>query len=655
MGIKRIVLLLFFATMVLTLHLQFSNKEDVSEEGFRQIIAGKIKFLATEIDSLNTIASLFNEDAQSIGNLRAQLKKTRKAYKNIEAVLEYYYPKHIKAYINGAPLDHLDPYPIKADAKKTNYYGVSPEEYSRSLPLDNLNTDHYKGKQKVVSPMGLQMLDELVFSDGAYENKILILELSSALQKDFQVIETAFGKRKFFKSFEIIEASRVELVRIFSMGVTGFDTPGSQNALDEAASSIQGLKEVLQPLLKQSEASQQQKVVLLFDNSIAYLKKNTNFDTFDRLTFLTSFINPLYKELLQVQIALNIKSSSEIYEKVPSWNAYSDNIFSEDFLNPYYYSLLKKKEDSGNLRQLGKQLFYDEKLSNSGKISCASCHKPEMAFSDGIKTSLSGIEGKNVLRNAPSLINAVFSDRYFYDLRAFDLEEQAGHVIENHLEFDTTFPELVEKLNADNHYVEEFESLFGGGKITRYQFSSALSSYVISLRSFNSHFDQYVQGKTNKIDNQVRLGFNLFMGKANCATCHFAPTFSGLVPPLYNESESEVLGVLKDPNVLVVDNDWGRFGNGLPEDNEKIYRNSFKTTTVRNTKLTAPYFHNGAYNTLDEVIDFYNKGGAAGMGLSYEVPNQTLPSDELNLNKKEIKALIAFIESLTDNPSVFKN
>jgi len=655
MNLKRYILLFLIAAALLLVNLQFTYKQDTTEESFRRIISDRIFLFGSAIDSLESVALGYKENKKDLGQLRLQLKSTRLAYKKLEYILEYYYPKHIKSYINGPPLDHLNQYPIDTSTKASNYYGVSPEEYSKTLPLDNLNTDHYRGKPQIIPPAGLQALDELVFSDEAAAGKDQILQLANDLKVKYAVLLVANKKLLFFKDFEIIESARIELVRIFSMGITGFDTPGSLNGLSESASALEGLQEILHPLLLKLEVGRRANTEGLLLGAIQYLKRHDNFDTFDRLTFLTDYINPLYKELLQVQLALHLKSSAEVYQKVPSWNAYSTNIFAQDFLNPYYYSLLKKKDDSEQLRLLGKQLFYDTRLSGGGKISCASCHKPELAFSDGIKTSLASVEGKNVLRNSPSLINAVFSDKYFYDLRAFDLEEQAGHVIENHLEFDTSFPELVKKLNGDSKYVSLFTALFGKEKgITRYQFSAALSSYVISLRSFDSPFDRYVQGKTKQLPADVKLGFNLFMGKANCATCHYAPLFSGLVPPLYNDSESEVLGVLKGPNVLEVDNDPGRIGNGVIEDNEKIYRNSFKTMTVRNTALTAPYFHNGAYKTLDEVIDFYNKGGAAGMGLSYDIPNQTLSADPLHLNKREVKALIAYIKSLNDTGSFVK-
>ena len=521
------------------------------------------------------------------------------------------------------------------------------------MPLDYRDKSHFRGEAKVLLPVGLQVLDELIFSDDVANEKQAVLNLTKQLQTDFFAVANAIKKRHYIVDFEIIEASRLELIRIFTLGITGFDTPGSLNAIEEASTSLEALQEVLKPLLLKSNSPNNRKSAhALFEKAIIYLKKNPDFNTFDRLLFLTQFINPLYKTLLDVQKSMNIPSSAEKYKTQASWNANSTNIFCNNFLNPYYYSLLTENTDNATLRQLGKTLFYDKKISNSGNMSCVSCHKPELAFTDGRPKSMASVDGKTLLRNSPTLINAVFSDRYFYDLRAYDLEEQAEHVIENHLEFNTDFPEIVKKINADQAYLNLFKKAFNndGKGVTRYQFSSALSSYVLSLQSFNSPFDQYVLGKTDKISKKVKQGFNLFMGKANCATCHFAPTFSGLVPPLYRENESEVLGILKSPDTLEVDADLGRIDNNIALDDYSIYKNSFKTTTVRNAKLTAPYFHNGAYNTLEQVIDFYNQGGAAGMGLSYDVPNQTLPPDKLDLNKKEIQALIAFIESLTDNP-----
>ena len=141
------------------------------------------------------------------------------------------------------------------------------------------------------------------------------------------------------------------------------------------------------------------------------------------------------------------------------------------------------------------------------------------------------------------------------------------------------------------------------------------------------------------------------MGKAACGTCHFAPTFSGLVPPYFAKNESEILGVLENPNAWLkkLDADLGRIDNKIYSEQAWIFERSFKTTTVRNAALTAPYFHNGAYKSLEQVIDFYDHGGGAGLGL--EVKNQTLSADSLHLTSYEKSALIAFITSLNDATS----
>lgn len=628
-------------------------QSDYYQDQFRPVVLNQAKAFQLEIETLHVAALSYQQKKTNLKNLRVQLAKTRLAYKKAECILEYYYPKHMKSYINGAPLNHLDPYPVKEEFNTNNYYGLTPQEYSKTLPIDQLNTDHYRGQQRVVSPVGLQVLDETVFGE-SQPDAIAIVELTEDLIEKFSTVSRALEFRNYYYEHEVMEAARLELVRIFSLGITGFDTPGSLNGMEEAATALAGTQDVLKPLAERMNQEQRSGVETAFAKAVSYLKKSKDFDSFDRAVFLTEYFNPLYSVLLEMQQQLGVKSTEQVTGQVTSWNAYAKGLFAEDFLNPYYYTMLKEDDDSHELRNLGKMLFYDPLLSGNGTMSCASCHKPEMAFSDGVAKSVAGEEGRTVLRNSPSLINAVFADKYFYDLRAFDLEEQAGHVIENHLEFNTTYDEIIRKLSSTPKYKAAFEKAFGAAtEINRYRFSAALTSYVVSLRSFNSAFDRFARGDAKAISEQAKQGFNLFMGKAACATCHFAPTFSGLVPPLFQENESEVLGVMVNPSTMKPDSDTGRIGNKIVEDQEEIYRNSFKTTSVRNVAVTAPYFHNGAYKTLNEVIDFYNTGGAVGVGMSYEVPNQTLPPDHLDLSEKEIAALIAFLESLTDYNKTF--
>ncbi|MEO8763271.1 MAG: hypothetical protein ABI416_03250 [Ginsengibacter sp.] len=143
---------------------------------------------------------------------------------------------------------------------------------------------------------------------------------------------------------------------------------------------------------------------------------------------------------------------------------------------------------------------------------------------------------------------------------------------------------------------------------------------------------------------EEKKGFNIYMGKARCATCHFVPLFNGVAPPYFSEAESEVLGVPATTDTLQPkpDPDEGKY-NLYPV---SIFKFAFKTPTLRNIALTAPYMHNGIYKTLDEVVDFYNKGGGSGLGIA--PTNQTLPSTRLQLSEKGKKELIAFLHSLTD-------
>ncbi|MDO6761679.1 cytochrome c peroxidase [Tamlana sp. 2_MG-2023] len=628
------------------------NTDEVNDSDpyYKAFIDSELKKIEQQIDVLNAAAINLEASKESINNVREQILSTRKAFKRVEGVLTYYFPEHINAYINGAPLDHVSPLSTSRDFERGNYYLGSIENYKTSLPLDMLEAGHYSGEKfSILAPVGLQRIDELLFSEEAFTAKEELLKLTSQLKTTFKILKQTITLRKYYFNFEIIEASRLELIRVLSRGITGFDTPGSLNAIEEASFSLFGVEEILYPLIN---SSNRHKVSIekLFKDAQRFLNKHQDFETFDRLVFIKSYLNPIYKELLFLQQELDIPTSAEKFNETPSWNALSENIFSNDFLNPYYYSLLKKEEDSPELRRLGEKLFFDKTLSNNNRISCASCHVPSLAYADGEKTSKSGIVGQWLDRNSPTLINAVFSDRYFYDLRAFDLENQAEHVIDNHLEFNTSITDIVNKLNADKVYRDGFKDIYNSEFINRYQFSSALASYVISLRSFNSDFDKYIRGESSNLNDDAKRGFNLFMGKANCATCHFAPTFSGLIPPLYQENESEVLGVLQDPGTFIVDSDSGRLENGLSRDRYQIFNKSFKTTTIRNAALTAPYFHNGAYNTLEEVLEFYNLGGAQGIGLAYEVPNQTLSPDPLNLTQDEIQDVIAFINSLNDVP-----
>lgn len=562
----------------------------------------------TRLSQLKSDAYLFSENKITLEDLRKTLRETRNSFKEIEFYVAYHYPEFTKNHLNAAPLFHIE-------AAGTTSYTLPPE--------------------------GLQVLDEMVFSDEANEKKDEIKAITDFLFNSYASFYLSSMKNGISTGNNKTLPLRIELIRIYSLGVTGFDTPCSLNISEEAEHAFTGMKKYIQDdsYFKNYNT---EKANLLFTAGIRYLSENKDFETFDRIEFYKKFIQPLYQELGSWD------GRADDLKEFSGWNPASTNFFSSDFLDPYFYTLLKNDEDNEALRKLGKQIFYDQNVSDNGKMSCATCHLPENAFTDLKVKSQSNVDGKTVLRNSPTLYNAVFAKRFFYDLRAFYLEQQAEHVIYNKDEFNTSYDNIIKKLNANTEYKKAFKIAFKKGNINRENFSKALSSYVASLYSYESDFDQFMRNE-KEISSDVKKGFNLFMGKANCATCHFAPTFSGLVPPFFNENESEVLGITAKPlsdKPLEVDADKGRINSPVKKENSWIYENSFKTVTVRNVALTKPYFHNGAFGTLEEVLEFYNEGGGEGLGL--KINNQTLAADKLNLTPKEIKQIIAFLNSLTD-------
>lgn len=293
--------------------------------------------------------------------------------------------------------------------------------------------------------------------------------------------------------------------------------------------------------------------------------------------------------------------------------------------------------------QLGRQLFFDKRLSGTGARSCATCHQPQKGYANNLPKN-SSIDGKSVIfRNTPTILYAALQPVQFADGRLSFLEDQAKAVIENHSEMKGDLKKIARQLTADNAYKRMAANAFGKDTVSGEDVAKALASFIRSQAPFSSQFDAFLQGNEKALSAQAIKGFNLFMGKAKCGTCHFMPLFNGVVPPHYTKMESEVLGVPQQARApFDLDSDEGKYRfTGAA-----VHRFAFKTPTLRNIALTAPYMHNGVYNTLEEVVDFYDKGGGAGLGIS--LSNQTLPAEPLNLTKEEKGAIVQFLHSLTD-------
>ncbi len=293
--------------------------------------------------------------------------------------------------------------------------------------------------------------------------------------------------------------------------------------------------------------------------------------------------------------------------------------------------------------ELGRLLYFDPVLSRDNDISCAHCHHPDLGFSDNVGLSI-GIGGKGLgkarsggailRRGSPTVWNAVYNHRQFWDGRAADLEEQALQPIQDPTEMGQDLESLIKELRDIPEYVEKFNRAFpeeGAAAITEKNLSYAIAVFEQTLISDQSRFDQYAAGDAKALNHEEVAGLNLFRSlKTRCFECHGMPTFAN--------PDFKVIGVPDLPG-MEADMGHGEFaGEG--------YNRAFKVPTLRNVALTAPYMHNGIFNTLEEVIDFYAGGGGSGRGLHLSNLDDKIRA--FSLSPKEKRALVAFLHSLSD-------
>lgn len=545
---------------------------------------------------------------------------SRNYYKQCEFIIEYYDASFVSSIINTAPLLKLNP---------------------------------SSAQTEILEPHGLQVLDELVYSEEKplEERRRLVIDEIDYILASLKNLSIMAQSIRIEKR-HLLESVQLGLLRIVSLGISGFDTPASDNAIYETSFVLHSMDQyialfdVQTPLQKKALHHTRH----LLTSSSQYCRRHRDFETFDRADFIRHYAEPLYKSIQTLYQLFSVEYYDETTTRPSAVNFRSSSLFSTTVFNPYFYSKQLPQSFNDDRKKLGKLLFFDPILSANNERSCASCHQPEKAFTDGLPTSMAFNKQGHILRNAPTLINAIYAGRLFYDLRAHSFEDQVQHVVTDVNEFHSDFSTIISKIESSTEYRDLFSKAFPDIKhnnISPYTISAALASYQMTLVSFNSEFDRYIRSEKKTISPSIKNGFNLFMGKAACGTCHFAPTFAGLVPPRFTESESEILGVLQrfDTVSPILDTDAGRYA-GHAKEQVPLYKRSFKTVTVRNSGITAPYFHNGAFSTLEEVIEFYHRGGGTGLGLN--VPYQTLPSEQLHLTSKEKKDIIAFLHSLTD-------
>lgn len=318
---------------------------------------------------------------------------------------------------------------------------------------------------------------------------------------------------------------------------------------------------------------------------------------------------------------------------------------------------------------LGKKLFDDTRFSSTGQVSCATCHDEAKGFTDRLEKA-EGINGLKGTRNSPTVLNAAFNDTQFWDGRSPTLEDQSRHPFVNSVEMGLKNHEpILEIVRTDPDYVKAFKTVFNksGKEIKIEHVTMAIGAFERTVIAGNSRFDQwYFKGEKTLSDSELR-GFQTFIGNGRCVSCHALEQSTGL----FTDHRFHNIGVginrvpRKDVDRLV--SEFLKANFNREEVDEKVLNDlktselgrfavtqnqndigAFKTSTLRNIDLTAPYMHDGSLKTLEDVVEHYDRGGASS---DKEVISPFLSGGirPLNLTDQEKKDLVAFMKSLTSS------
>jgi cytochrome c peroxidase len=540
---------------------------------------------------------------------RDAFRRARRAYKRVELFVEYYGSSTMRE-LNGAPLPKA-------------------EDEDPETPL---------------APVGLQMVEAALFPGaeraGFEDARRYVPYMRLAVRSLRQAgVDTMPGDAYLF------DAMRHELSRVATLGVASFDATLSGDARSESADALDGVRETLRPYHGGRDGTSG--MLLSLDSALAatsHRLRDRTAPTLDRLDLIANHLVPAAHRLATIQTALGIGAPS----KPRAWSAHAASIYDRDAFDPAFFAATDAPRVAPALVKLGRDLFFDPTLSPSGTRSCGTCHLPERAFTDGLPRAalLAGHRAVRA-RNTPTLINAALQPVLFADGRVRTLEDQATDVLGSAAEMGGSLAAAAATLSARPADRSRLAPVVGGrtdSAATARAIRLALAAYVRSLVRLDARFDRAVRGDAAALDREERRGFELFMGKGRCGTCHFAPLFGGATPPTLTESEPEVIGVptARAEHGARIDPDSGRFRIRRIEQ----HLHAFRTPTLRNVTLTAPYMHNGVFRTLDEVMHFYDVGGGHGIGAI--LPHQTLPTDSLHLEPTEKRAIIAFLGSLSD-------
>ncbi|MBC7864641.1 MAG: cytochrome-c peroxidase, partial [Bacteroidia bacterium] len=509
---------------------------------------------------LEELAGVCNELKNSqkhpgeILKLKAEYSAARRHFKHIEFFIEYYSPREAKFFINGALVPKHD------------------EESGKVM----------------IYPRGFQRIEELLFLPANATTKEELSKELALLLEQFSLLQNYYVDAEISDEV-LLEMCQLELYRIASMNLNGYDATLTKTNITETAWCLEGLQKVTSAYVVYNDKNNESAVLIsALEKKIStaqkYLLEHKGYDTFDRLGFIVKHIKPINTSFISLHNACKLPWS----KRKRAISLKKDFLFAQKGFNDRFFAMYFN--DTVNIKQqaaLGQTLFFDPALSGNNKRACASCHDPAKAFTDGLQTSVGFDRELMLTRNAPTLLNVMYQRAFFHDGRALQLEQQVHDVVHNKQEMQFSLEEAAKKLRGSKEYKKLFSEAFKNTRdsaITPYALKKALVEFENSLVSLNSRFDRYLGGETNSLTKKELNGYNLFAGKALCGSCHFFPLFNGTVPPFYIDSEFEVIGTAENSTNKKVDKDEGRFQvTGIPEQ-----RFAFKTPTVRNIEFTAP-------------------------------------------------------------------
>jgi len=570
--------------------------------------------------SQEALLKLIKEQPLSVGQselILNQIKKNRLALKEIDFWLRYFEPIAYKK-ING-------PLPVEWETEVFEKFEAPYKREGAGLTLAELYLETEEPKT----------------------DSLAALINTSVQSTDVFLADSITRNLKAYHHFFL--ANRLFVLNLAAVYTTGFECPDKTQIIPELLNMLEA-NAGLYYSYNQSFPNHKipDEYINLYKELIAFVKSQSiDFTAFDHFTYIQKFVNPLYNLNHKLILEYNVRTNNfNDY----SLNKYAASVFDKNLFRAQngkgVYIGIDDEIQLSELKALGKLLFYDPVLSQNNERSCASCHKPTEYFTDtAVATSLQ-FNGKDVLsRNTPSLVNALHNHLLMLDGKHINLEDQTVDVLTNPIELGGNEKEIVKKVLSINEYKLLFKKYLKEtpqyNAVNIDHITSALILYYSDFSYYTSAFDKAINDKT-PVSTEIKNGFNLFMSKAQCGTCHFVPQFNGNKPP-YIGSEFEVIGTPADTGSKKLSTDRGRFIINPAAEMDA----AFRTATIRNIAFTKPYMHNGVFNTIEQVINFYNDGGGAGKGL--HISNQTLSSDSLKLTIQEKKELIAFINSLNED------